>query len=108
MLSFLIRRDPIKFLGRWNVDYCQNILNTKVRFANEDHCGTCHYATIEQTLRTRKQFTKSVEELKMKTDSIRRYNEYINVAVQSRRRMNAAPINSKDVDRQIDYFICMN
>ena len=28
-------------LGRWNVDYCRKIINTKVELSNEDHCGTC-------------------------------------------------------------------
>lgn len=30
-----------KPLGRWNVDYCDKIINRKIDMANEDHCGTC-------------------------------------------------------------------
>jgi hypothetical protein len=28
-------------LGRWNIEYCQRKLNTKIDQANTDHCGTC-------------------------------------------------------------------
>ena len=27
-------------LGRWNVVYCQEILNRKIYLANQDNCGT--------------------------------------------------------------------
>ena len=26
-------------LGRWKINYCQNILNRKIDFANSDHSG---------------------------------------------------------------------
>ena len=26
-------------LGRWNIDYCSNKINTKVKLANEDNSG---------------------------------------------------------------------
>ena len=26
-------------LGRWNVEYCQEILNRKIYLANQDNCG---------------------------------------------------------------------
>jgi len=29
-----------KNLGRWNIDYCPNIINTKVKLANEDNSGS--------------------------------------------------------------------
>ena len=28
-------------LGRWNLDECKTKINTKVDWANEDHCGPC-------------------------------------------------------------------
>ena len=31
----------VKELGRWNIVYCQNQINTKIDLANLDHCGTC-------------------------------------------------------------------
>ena len=36
-----ISRDPPKKLGRWNIEYCNNKLNTKIDLSNEDHCGPC-------------------------------------------------------------------
>jgi len=29
-------------LGRWNIDYCENIINKKIDLSNEDHCGVCN------------------------------------------------------------------
>ena len=34
-------REPKKILGRWNIDYCDNKLNNKIDWSNEDHCGPC-------------------------------------------------------------------
>ena len=28
-------------LGRWSIEYCPTILETRVKLTNEDHCGTC-------------------------------------------------------------------
>ncbi len=28
-------------LGRWKINYCNNIITDKVKMANEDHCGVC-------------------------------------------------------------------
>jgi hypothetical protein len=30
-----------KILGRWNIEYCDNIINMKIDFSNQDHCGPC-------------------------------------------------------------------
>jgi len=30
-----------KVLGRWNIDYCEQKMNKKVDYSNEDHCGPC-------------------------------------------------------------------
>jgi len=38
----------IKPLGRWNIDYCNKIINSKIDLSNEDHCGPCgQYAKIK-------------------------------------------------------------
>jgi hypothetical protein len=29
-------------LGRWNIIYCEKIINKKIDLSNEDHCGTCN------------------------------------------------------------------
>jgi hypothetical protein len=34
-------REPKKTLGRWNIEHCQNKMNRKIDFSNEDHCGPC-------------------------------------------------------------------
>jgi hypothetical protein len=28
-------------LGRWKLEKCSNIINRKIDYSNEDHCGTC-------------------------------------------------------------------
>ncbi len=28
-------------LGRWKINYCNNVITDKVKMANEDHCGVC-------------------------------------------------------------------
>lgn len=28
-------------LGRWRIEQCPNKINTKIDWANEDHCGPC-------------------------------------------------------------------
>jgi hypothetical protein len=33
---------PKILLGRWTIDYCENKINKKIDFSNEDHCGTCN------------------------------------------------------------------
>jgi hypothetical protein len=40
LIKFTFSKRPV-LLGRWNLDYCPNIVNRKVTFSNEDHCGTC-------------------------------------------------------------------
>ena len=45
ILSFLqkwvIRKTPEKPMGRWNIDYCDKKINSKIDLSNEDHCGPC-------------------------------------------------------------------
>jgi hypothetical protein len=35
----------LHMLGRWIINYDENIINTKVDQANEDHCGCCAFNT---------------------------------------------------------------
>lgn len=30
-----------KPLGRWNIDYCSEVINKKIDLSNEDNCGPC-------------------------------------------------------------------
>jgi hypothetical protein len=46
-LKNLISNKPQKvLLGRWNIDYCENIINKKIDLSNEDHCGVCNNKII--------------------------------------------------------------
>jgi hypothetical protein len=103
-LSFLFKRDPIKLLGRWNVDYCQQILHTKVKLANEDNCGTCHMSTTSGLV---KHASRAVKMSKAEKDATRRYNEYINIAIRNR-KTNVQTNSTNDINKQIEHYICMN
>ena len=49
--KFINKIPETKQLGRWNIDYCSKITNTKIDLANEDHCGPCgHYLLIKDNL----------------------------------------------------------
>jgi hypothetical protein len=54
VISYLYKRDSLYLLntnkellqdttklGRWKIDYNNNIINCKIDQANEDHCGCC-------------------------------------------------------------------
>ncbi len=103
-LSILFKSQPKPFLGRWNVDYCQKRLNTKVMLANEDHCGTCGNSLISSRMHeiTRQKTFRQAN--KDQTDAIRRYNEYIHEAVKSRK----VSIETNEYEKEIEYYICMN
>jgi hypothetical protein len=34
-------KNPLKPLGRWNIEYCSKKLERKIDLSNEDHCGPC-------------------------------------------------------------------
>ena len=104
-LSFLFKNDPKTVLGRWNVDYCQHTLHTKIMMANEDHCGTCGNSMISARMTEHAKLHKinKVREYKTKTDATRRYNEYINAAVKGRKI-----VGKSNFEKQIDYYVCMN
>jgi hypothetical protein len=44
-LQQIIRRffmkDQVVHLGRWNIVYCNKLLDRKIDLSNEDHCGPC-------------------------------------------------------------------
>jgi hypothetical protein len=37
----LLPKELPKPVGRWNIDYCNKKLNSKIDLSNEDHCGPC-------------------------------------------------------------------
>ena len=37
-----------KPMGRWNIDYCNIKMNTKIDLSNEDHCGPCGKYALEK------------------------------------------------------------
>ncbi len=39
---------PIVFLGRWNIVYCNEKINKKIDLSNEDHCGACNINSLYQ------------------------------------------------------------
>ena len=40
IIQKFIKEDK-KILGRWNIDYCDKKINSKIDLSNEDHCGAC-------------------------------------------------------------------
>ena len=38
-----------KVLGRWNIEYCDKKMNSKIDLSNEDHCGPCGQYILEKT-----------------------------------------------------------
>lgn len=48
----IIRKEPPKPMGRWNLDYCNTKLDKKIDLSNEDHCGPCgQYAITKSELK---------------------------------------------------------
>ena len=47
LLKFI--KEDKKVLGRWNMEYCDKKLNTKIDLSNEDHCGTCSQYVLDKT-----------------------------------------------------------
>jgi hypothetical protein len=37
----IIKNEPPRILGRWNIEYCNKKINKKIDLSNEDHCGPC-------------------------------------------------------------------
>jgi hypothetical protein len=62
----LLRHEIPKPLGRWNIDYCPNIIDRKIDFANEDNCGACdQYNKIEDNQNNTLDSNLSIEELEI-------------------------------------------
>ncbi len=75
--------------------------------ANEDHCGTCGNSVISSRIEHAARMKRNkVREYKMQTDAARRYTEYINAAVKSRKAKQTE--QTGDVEKQIEYYICMH
>ncbi len=47
-------------LGRWSIEYCPKILDTRVKLTNEDHCGTCWTSTDTSNISKRKNNDKMI------------------------------------------------
>jgi len=41
IIQKLLPKELPKPVGRWNIDYCNKKLNSKIDLSNEDHCGPC-------------------------------------------------------------------
>ena len=37
----LLFKEPKKILGRWNIETCKKVVDRKIDYSNEDHCGPC-------------------------------------------------------------------
>lgn len=48
IINRIIRKDPIKPLGRWNLETCNTKINKKIDLSNEDHCGPCGQYIVEK------------------------------------------------------------
>jgi hypothetical protein len=42
----LLIKKSVPPLGRWNINYCANIINKKIDLSNTDHCGPCGENTV--------------------------------------------------------------
>ena len=52
-ISNIIRlfvKNEKKVLGRWNIDYCNQKINSKIDLSNEDHCGPCGQYILDKSL----------------------------------------------------------
>ena len=48
-----LEKQPIS-LGRWNIETCPNKIDLKIKYSNEDHCGTCQTEFGEKVLSKQK------------------------------------------------------
>jgi len=39
--TFFKKKELLRPMGRWNIDYCNKKINRKIDLSNEDHCGPC-------------------------------------------------------------------
>jgi len=48
IIQKIIKEDK-KILGRWNIEYCNKKINSKIDLSNEDHCGPCGQYILDKT-----------------------------------------------------------
>jgi hypothetical protein len=48
-----LEKQPIS-LGRWTIETCPNKIDLKIKYSNEDHCGTCQTEFDEKVLSKQK------------------------------------------------------
>ena len=46
---FVSIKEDKKILGRWNIEYCDKKMNSKIDLSNEDHCGPCGQYILDKT-----------------------------------------------------------
>ncbi len=52
IIKIYLDKDTIKPLGRWNIDYCNKVMDSKIDLANEDHCGPCgQYSMLKSAVK---------------------------------------------------------
>jgi hypothetical protein len=49
IIRFFVKNEK-KVLGRWNIDYCNQKINSKIDLSNEDHCGPCGQYILNKNL----------------------------------------------------------
>ena len=42
----LLFKEPKKILGRWNIETCKKVVDRKIDYSNEDHCGPCGLGVV--------------------------------------------------------------
>lgn len=66
IFSIFVKEQP-KFLGRWNLEQCMSKRNSKIDFANEDHCGVCADNSVIRSLSdNNQQLNSQVADTKIK------------------------------------------
>jgi len=50
MREYLLKKEQIKVLGRWQIDYCNKKIDRKIDYSNEDHCGTCFTSNNDKNI----------------------------------------------------------
>ena len=42
----ILFKEPKKILGRWNIETCKKVVDRKIDYSNEDHCGPCGLGVV--------------------------------------------------------------
>jgi len=61
LIRKIIIKEPSKPLGRWNLDYCNKKINSKVDLSNEDHCGPCGQYIIDKSDKNKKTIVNNIK-----------------------------------------------